>query len=73
MPAFGLLVIILGIWVLINTINGNLLDIVEGKATFNFTSSPSQSDNVVNPRGSQAQQSKQSTGSTLTSDFGAGR
>lgn len=40
MPAFGLLVIILGIWVLINTINGNLLDVVEGKATFNFTSSP---------------------------------
>lgn len=44
MPALGLLVIILGIWVFINTINGNLVDVVEGKAQFNFqASSPSSS------------------------------
>lgn len=70
MPAFGLLVIVLGIWVLINTINGNLLDVVEGKAKFNFSSSPPPT--TVDQIGAQAQKNVQTSGSALTSNYGAG-
>jgi hypothetical protein len=40
MPFFGLLVIVIGVWLLVNTFNGNLLDVVEGKARFFWQSPP---------------------------------
>lgn len=51
MPAFGFLLIIVGIFVLINTLNGNLPNVILGKTAFNFgpssTSSTPSSSNTI--------------------------
>lgn len=36
MPFFGFLLIIIAIWIFFNVFNGNLIDVVLGKAQFNF-------------------------------------
>jgi hypothetical protein len=49
-PAFGILLILVGIFLLINTVNGNLINLIQGKLQFNFTP-PSSSSNKI-PTGS---------------------
>lgn len=43
MPAFGILLILVGVFIMVNVFNGNLIDLVQGKIQLNFTSPPSTS------------------------------
>lgn len=48
MPAFGFLLILLGIFMLINVFNGNLQGLFTGQTKFNFT--PSQTVEKTVPK-----------------------